>query len=105
METTIGSIRKLDWGRVQLNFSIVFPKGILENAPQFNVLTTYAPTEESSAALQRDLVTKFPNVSIIDLRQVYTIVEDILDKVSWIINFMAFFRYSYRYNCVDRICT
>ena len=91
METTIGSIRKVDWGRVQLNFSILFPKGILENAPQFNVLTTYAPTKKSSAALQRDLVAKFPNVSIIDLRQVYTIVEDILDKVSWIINFMAFF--------------
>ena len=91
METTVASIRKVDWGRVQLNFSIVFPKGVLEDAPQFNVLTTYAPTEESSAALQRDLVTKFPNVSIIDLRQMYTVIEDILDKVSWIINFMAFF--------------
>ena len=91
METTVASIRKVDWGRIQLNFSIVFPKGVLEDAPQFNVLTTYAPTEESSAALQRDLVTKFPNVSIIDLRQMYTIIEDILDKVSWIINFMAFF--------------
>jgi putative ABC transport system permease protein len=91
METTVGSIRKVDWGRLQLNFSIVFPKGVLENAPQFNVLTTYAPNEERSADLQRDLVAKFPNVSIIDLRQVYNIVEDILDKVSWIINFMAFF--------------
>jgi putative ABC transport system permease protein len=91
METTVGSIRKVDWGRLQLNFSIVFPTGILENAPQFNVLTTYAPSEESSATLQRELVTKFPNVTIIDLRQMYTIVEDILDKVSWIINFMAFF--------------
>ncbi len=91
METTVGSIRKVDWGRVQLNFSIVFPKGVLENAPQFNVLTTNAPNEQASANLQRDLVTQFPNVSIIDLRQVYTIIEDILDKVSWIINFMAFF--------------
>jgi putative ABC transport system permease protein len=91
METTVGSIRKVDWARMQLNFSIVFPKGVLENAPQFNVLTTYAPNEESSAALQRDMVSKFPNVTIIDLRQVYNIVEDILDKVSWIINFMAFF--------------
>ncbi len=91
METTVGSIRKVDWGRLQLNFSIVFPTGVLENAPQFNVLTTYAPNEERSADLQRDLVAKFPNVSIIDLRQVYNIVEDILDKVSWIINFMAFF--------------
>ncbi len=41
--------------------------------------------------LQRDLVNKFPNVSVIDLRQMYTIVEDVLDKVSWVINFMAFF--------------
>lgn len=91
METTVGSIRKVDWARLQLNFSIVFPKGVLENAPQFNVLTTYADTKEKSAGLQRDLVTAFPNVSIIDLRQVYNVVEDILSKVSWIINFMAFF--------------
>ena len=91
METTVGSIRKVDWGRLQLNFSIVFPKGVLEEAPQFNVLTTTVPDEKSSANLQRDLVAQFPNVSIIDLRQVYTIIEDILDKVSWIINFMAFF--------------
>lgn len=91
METIVKSIRKVDWANLQLNFSIVFPTGVLENAPQFNVLTTYAATEKSSARLQRDLVSKFPNVSIIDLRQVYTVVEDILDKVSWIINFMAFF--------------
>ncbi len=91
METTVGSIRKVDWGKLQLNFSIVFPKGVLEQAPQFNVFTTAVPDEVSSANLQRDLVAKFPNVSIIDLRQVYTIIEDILDKVAWIINFMAFF--------------
>ena len=91
METKVGSIRKVDWGRLQLNFAIVFPKGVLEQAPQFHVFSTIAPSEESSANLQRDLVAQFPNVSIIDLRQVYTIVEDILDKVSWIINFMAFF--------------
>lgn len=91
METTVGSIRKVDWGQLQLNFSVVFPKGVLENAPQFNVLTTNVPTAERSAALQRDLVSKFPNVTIIDLRQMYTIIEDIIDKVSWIINFMAFF--------------
>ncbi|WP_091425278.1 ABC transporter permease [Formosa sp. Hel1_31_208] len=91
METKVGSIRKVDWGQIQLNFSIVFPKGVLEQAPQFNVLTTAAPDEKRSADLQRDLVAQFPNVSIIDLRQVFTIVENILDKVSWIINFMAFF--------------
>jgi len=91
MKTVVGSIRKVDWGRMQLNFSIVFPKGVLENAPQFNVLTTNVPNESVSADLQRDLVKKFPNISVLDLRQVYSVVEDILNKISWIINFMAFF--------------
>lgn len=91
METTVASIRTVDWGRMQLNFSVVFPEGILENAPQFHVITTNAPDEKASAQLQRELVTKFPNVSVIDLRQVLTVVQGILDKISWVINFMAFF--------------
>ncbi|MBQ0785865.1 MAG: ABC transporter permease [Oceanihabitans sp.] len=91
METTVGSIRKVDWSQIQLNFSIVFPAGVLEQAPQFNVLTTFVPDDASSAGLQQDLVAKFPNVSIIDLRQIFTVVDNILDKVSWVINFMAFF--------------
>ena len=91
METVVGSIRAVDWGRMQLNFSIVFPTGVLENAPQFHVLTTNAPDEAASARLQQELVRAFPNVSIIDLRQIVTLIEEILDKVSWVINFMAFF--------------
>ena len=91
METIIGSIRKVDWTSMKVNFMILFPEGVLEKAPQFNVITTYVPTEERSADLQRDVVQNFPNVTILDLRQVFTIVEDILDKISWIINFMAFF--------------
>ncbi len=91
METTVGSIRKVDWTRLQLNFMVVFPKGVLEQAPQFHVLTTYVPDNARSAALQRELVSKFPNVTVFDLRQLYTVIEDILEKISWVINFMAFF--------------
>ncbi|MGB5376421.1 ABC transporter permease, partial [Muriicola sp.] len=91
METKVGSIRKVDWARMQMNFTVVFPTGVLEEAPQFHVISSFVPDNSSSAMLQRDLVKKFPNVSVIDLRQMYTIVEDILDKVSWVINFMAFF--------------
>ncbi len=91
LQTRVSSIRKVDWGSMQVNFLVLFPTGVLENAPQFNVMTAYVPNEERSAELQRDLVKNFPNVTILDLRQVFTIIEDILDKVSWIINFMAFF--------------
>ena len=81
----------MDWANLEVNFTIVFPAGVLENAPQFNVLTTYAATERESANLQGKLVSTFPNVTVIDLRQVFTLVEDILNKVSWVINFMAIF--------------
>jgi len=91
METVVANIRAVDWGRMQMNFSIVFPPGVLENAPQFHVMSTKVPDDETSAKLQQELVKKFPTVSIIDIRQMITLVEGILDKISWVINFMAFF--------------
>ncbi len=91
MKTIVAHLREVDWARMQINFSILFPSGVLENAPQFHVLTTYTPDAISSAKLQRQLVRLFPTVSIIDLRQVITVIEDILNKISWVINFMAFF--------------
>ncbi len=91
METEVASIRTVDWGRMQLNFSVVFPTGVLESAPQFRVLTTHTPNESTSASLQRELVKEFPTISILDLRQLLTVVDGILGKISWVINFMAFF--------------
>ncbi|WP_232778362.1 ABC transporter permease [Salegentibacter sediminis] len=91
LNTEVGSIRTVDWSRMQPNFSIVFPEGVLEEAPQFRVITTKVADESSSATLQQELVQKFPNVSIIDLRQVLSVIEALLNKISWIINFMAFF--------------
>ncbi|MEO9894722.1 FtsX-like permease family protein [Aurantibacter sp.] len=91
MKTVVANIRGVDWGRMQLNFSIVFPTKVLENAPQFHVMSTKVANEAKSAELQQDLVMKFPTVSILDLRQIITLIEGILDKISWVINFMAFF--------------
>ncbi len=91
METQVAHLREVDWARMQVNFSILFPSGVLEGAPQFHVLTTKAPDAAKSAELQRALVREFPTVSIIDLRQILTVIEDILSKIAWVINFMAFF--------------
>lgn len=91
MQTRVASLRTVDWQRMQLNFSVVFPSGVLERAPQFSVMTTNTPDEAVSASLQQDLVSLFPNVSILDLRQLLTTIQGILDKITWVINFMAFF--------------
>jgi putative ABC transport system permease protein len=91
LHSVVKSIRTIDWTRMDLNFNVVFPLGALEQAPQFRVVTTKVPDENQSASLQQELVTKFPNVSIIDLRQMIGVIDDLLSKITWIINFMAFF--------------
>ena len=91
MNTVVQSIREVDWSRLQPNFSVVFPSGVLESAPQFSVMTLRTPNDDSSAKLQQKLVSDFPNVSILDLKRILELLEDILAKIGWIINFMAFF--------------
>jgi putative ABC transport system permease protein len=91
MNTKVSSIRAVNWSDMEPNFTIVFPLGVLENAPQFRVITTKVPNENASAALQQELVRSFPNISILDLRQIISVVEDLLNKIAWLINFMAFF--------------
>jgi len=91
IKTYIGSIRKIDFQRVQPNFLVLFPKGVLESAPKFHVLLTRFDSPEQSAGFQTKLVSLFPNVSIIDLNLILQTVDDVLKKVSFIIRFMALF--------------
>jgi putative ABC transport system permease protein len=91
IQTYISGIRKVDWQRVEPNFYIIFPAGILENAPQFWVLLTQFTTKEQSNAVKKDLVTKIPNVSVIDLNVILDTVDSILQKIALAIQFMAFF--------------
>jgi len=91
VKTYVGSIREVDWQRIQTNFMVVFPGGILEHAPQFNVLITRIEDKEVSARFQQDLVRKFPNVSAIDLTLILDTLDSIFDKVAMVIRFMALF--------------
>ncbi len=91
VETTVGSLRAVDWQRVQPNFFIVFPEGVLENAPQFHVVVTRIDDPEVSARFQQDTVSRFPNVSMIDLSLILGTLNDILGKVSLVVRFMALF--------------
>lgn len=89
--TYIGSLREVDWQRIQTNFIFVFPKGVLEEAPQFYVLMTRTESKAKSAAFQQELVRKFPNVSVIDLRLILQTIDQFMDKVAYVIQFMALF--------------
>lgn len=91
MTTRLGSVRAVNWQRMMPSFYVLFPQGVLENAPQFHVLVTRAASNEQSARLQRAMVQRFPNVSGIDLALILSTVEAVLSKVSFVIRFMALF--------------
>ena len=94
IEVVVGSLRQVNWQRIMPNFLAVFPPGILEPAPQSHVLVSRAATTEQMAALQRATVHQFPNVSVIDLGSILSTVDTILNKVSLVVRFMAFFSVS-----------
>jgi len=89
--TVIASLRSVEWNRVQTNFRVIFPKGVLEQAPQFHVLLTRVPSTAASVKFQQAVVQQFPNISIIDLGLVLSVLDGLLDKISYVINFMSAF--------------
>ncbi|KAA3600102.1 MAG: ABC transporter permease [Calditrichaeota bacterium] len=91
IQTFVGSVREVDWQKIQPNFFVIFPKGILEAAPQTFVTVTSAPNTEVAASFQKKAVKDFPNVSVIDLALILRTVDSILEKVSFVIQFMALF--------------
>ena len=91
LPTVVGSLREVDWRRLQTNFRVIFPTGVLEQAPQFHVLAMRVSSKEQSAIFQKAAVRDYPNVSIIDLGLVLQVLEDVLDKIGLVIRFMAAF--------------
>lgn len=91
MVTYVGSLREIEFRNLSTRFFIVFPSGVLEKAPQFQVLVTKAPDNKTISSYRSEVVKTFPNVSVVDLTTILESVNDILQKVAFIIRFMAIF--------------
>jgi putative ABC transport system permease protein len=87
----ISGIRKVDWPKDPPNFIFVFPKGVLDTAPQIWVATTRVGDEQRSGRFQQELVTEFPNVSLIDLRLILNTINELFAKIGFVIRFLALF--------------
>ncbi|MDX1672581.1 MAG: FtsX-like permease family protein, partial [Balneolaceae bacterium] len=91
IETYVSSIRQVDFQRVQPNFFMLFPAGVLEQAPQIFVTVTRTPNREISAKIQEAVVSDYPNVSAIDVSLILQTINSFIDKISFGIQFMALF--------------
>ena len=91
IKTYVSSFRKIKFDQMTARFFILFPTGVLEEAPQFRVLVTKSPDNLTTVNYRKEVVKAFPNVSVVDLGSILEAVSSILDKVSYIIKFMAVF--------------
>ncbi|MEJ7645702.1 MAG: FtsX-like permease family protein [Chryseolinea sp.] len=87
----ISGIRKVDWPKDPPNFIFVFPKGVLEDAPQIFVTATRIDDQQQANVFQQQLVMQFPNVSLIDLRLILSTVNGLFDKLGLVVRFLAMF--------------
>ncbi len=91
VRTVLTSLRQVNWGRFEANFFAVFPPEALRKAPQQFVLVAQVPAGAPLAAVQRDVVRRFPNVSSLDLTLVRETIGAIVDKVALAIRFLGVF--------------
>ncbi len=91
LESRITSLRTVDWARFETNFYVVFEPGALEEAPQTAVVLALIEGEQERAEMQRDLVVRFANVSVLDLSRLQQTIDDILARANQGIRFLGVF--------------
>jgi putative ABC transport system permease protein len=84
IEATVASIRKVDWADARAGgFMFVFRPGVLESAPGTFIAPVQAPRDAAARArFQRDVTARFPNVSVIDVREILAAVTRVLRTVT-----------------------
>ena len=91
IEAKVTSIRQVKWEDARTGgFMFVFRPGPLDKAPQTWIGILRAPEDPAERGrFQRDLVTRFPNVSAIDVREVLSSIQTIVDNVTLAISIVG----------------
>jgi len=91
LTTFVGSFRDISFRQLSTNFLVLFPDKVLNSAPQFHVIITKTKDDRQAAALQSEVLQDYPNISMVNLAMVVETLEDLLGKISFVIQFMAMF--------------
>ena len=85
----VSNLRRLEWGSMRVNFFVLMPPGVIENAPASYITSFYLPPEQAS--LGRELVAKFPNLTLIDVEMVLKQIQGVMDQVASAVQFIFLF--------------
>ncbi|MEM9291391.1 MAG: FtsX-like permease family protein [Acidobacteriota bacterium] len=90
LELTVSSLRTVDWESFGLNFFMVVEPQALEAAPQFRVAAARLP-QGGEQELQNALAASFPNVTVIQLREILEKVSAVLQRLGLGVRFLGTF--------------
>ncbi|MGQ0736017.1 MAG: ABC transporter permease [Acidobacteriota bacterium] len=84
VEARVTSIRRVEWSDSRAGgFMFVFRPGALDSAPHGFISFFRGPDNlEARARLQGDIVAEYPNVSLIDGREMLTTLRTVIDNVT-----------------------
>lgn len=87
----ITNLRSVNWADMKPNFVVLFSKGILEKAPRFYIVSLLIDSGESRYQLQKVIVNRFPNITVIDTEKTIQAFMGILEKVTQMMALMTAF--------------
>lgn len=90
-EARVTSVRDVEWEDARNGgFMFVFRPGPLSKAPHTYIAILRAPEDTTArASFQHQLVSTYPNISAIDVREVLASVQDVLDNVTLAISIVG----------------
>ena len=85
---TVTSLRTVEWRSFAINFFLVVEPGVLDDAPHFRIATVRA-TPADQQALQDVIAQRFPNITLLDVREILGKVADLLGSLAGAIGVMG----------------
>lgn len=90
LELVVGSIRTVEWRSFGINFFLHVAPGVLEQAPQQRLAMVHLPPGREQF-LQDRIVANYPNVTVIQIREVLERVAGVLAKAAAGVRFLGWF--------------
>lgn len=85
----VANLRSVRWTSFQPNFFIQFQPGVLESAPKTYLAALPAIAPEHKTLIQNRIVERYSNISIVDVSRVVKRILEIVDRMSWVLTYMA----------------
>nr|WP_246835890.1 FtsX-like permease family protein [Leptospira meyeri] len=87
----ISNLRSVNWADMKPNFVVLFSRGILEKAPRFYIVSLLIDSSENRYQLQKVIVNRFPNITVIDTEKTIQAFMGILEKITQMMALMTAF--------------